>query len=63
MKKAPPRPERAQPIARWENEGGAGKSPSVEGRDAGEARAKHERLRIRKVPRRRTTSSRPPNSR
>ena len=25
MKKLPPRPERAKSIARWENEGGAGK--------------------------------------
>ena len=38
MKKLSPRPERAKSIARWENEGGAGKSPPKEDRDAGGAR-------------------------
>jgi hypothetical protein len=63
MKKLPPRPERAKSIARWENEGGAGKSPPKEDRDAGGARDEKAGLRMRKVPRRRTTSSRRPTTR
>ncbi|MEP7307477.1 MAG: hypothetical protein ABJA98_18375 [Acidobacteriota bacterium] len=53
MKESTTAPEHAKAIARWENDGGAGKSPLEEARDAGEARAEKEHLRIRKVPRRR----------
>lgn len=46
MKKTPPPPEYAKSIARWENEGGAGKPPSQEERDT-EVPAENERLPIR----------------
>ena len=42
MNKAPLRSDRAKSIARWENEGGAGRSPSEDERDAGKARAEND---------------------